>query len=942
MKCKIFKTQYKLIYIIIFMLIQTFLFNISTSFAIENNIVRNEQAIEDGIYIIKSAIDEKYVLDVNQASSDNTANIQLFEYVKENQQKFKIKHIGNGYYTITALHSGKMLDIAYAGKTPGTNVWQHEFNNTDAQKWLIKEVEKNNYNIISKSNGLYLDVDNGIAKNGSNIQVYTGNNSNAQKFKLEKVKENETVEGTQTIEDGIYAIRTALNEKYALDVSQASSANMANIQLFEYVKESQQKFKVKYNGDGYYTITALHSKKAVDVANGGKTSGTNVWQYEQNNSDPQKWVIRETEDGNYNIISKSNGLYLDVNDGIAKNGSNIQVYTENGSNAQKFKFEKVKENEIVEGTKTIEDGTYIIKTVLDEKYVLDVSQASSANMANIQLFEYVKENQQKFKVKYNGDGYYTITALHSKKAVDVANGGKTSGTNVWQYEQNNSDPQKWVIRETEDGNYNIISKSNGLYLDVNDGIAKNGSNIQVYTENGSTAQKFKFEEIKYNIDIDTSKYPGYKEKIELLMEKYPNWKFELLYTGLTFQEVIKGESAVHSRNLVPINYSGEWICPECGTKLYDSGWYCASEKAIAYYMDSRNFLDETNIFQFQDLNEYINGVCTLEGIQSQVNGTYLQGYANTIDTASKNKNVNSYYIVARMLQEQGRQGTVIGKGMDGGDGHTYYNPFNIGASGNGWDQIYANALATAKKYGWNTMQKAIEGGIEFCKKNWLENYKNTLYQNKFDIDVRNGTPLYQHQYMQNLMGAYSEARLMRSMYLNTDKLQSEFTFIIPIYENMGTENAPMPLNSISSSPINVQITADGGVNLRKSASTNSDIIRTIYKGEELLSVERNINGNWHKIITTDGEIGFMSGTYLKQIEDIKNSNYTAKVKTNDGNGCNVRVGPSTRLDKITTLPEGSNVTVVNKGTYNNIDGYNWYRVELDDGRQGFIPEKFLD
>ncbi len=53
--------------------------------------------------------------------------------------------------------------------------------------------------------------------------------------------------------------------------------------------------------------------------------------------------------------------------------------------------------------------------------------------------------------------------------------------------------------------------------------------------------------------------------------------------------------------------------------------------------------------------------------------------------------------------------------MDGGDGKTYYNPFNISANGTGWEQIYANALARAKKEGWDTMQKALEGGIGFCK-----------------------------------------------------------------------------------------------------------------------------------------------------------------------------------------------------------------------------------
>ncbi len=83
-------------------------------------------------------------------------------------------------------------------------------------------------------------------------------------------------------------------------------------------------------------------------------------------------------------------------------------------------------------------------------------------------------------------------------------------------------------------------------------------------------------------------------------------------------------------------------------------------------MDPRNFLDETNVFQFQNLNSYLNGVCSLEGVKSKVSGTFLQNYANDIDTACRNKNVNSYYIVARLLQEQGNAGTTIGKGMNGG------------------------------------------------------------------------------------------------------------------------------------------------------------------------------------------------------------------------------------------------------------------------------------
>ena len=275
-------------------------------------------------------------------------------------------------------------------------------------------------------------------------------------------------------------------------------------------------------------------------------------------------------------------------------------------------------------------------------------------------------------------------------------------------------------------------------------------------------------------------------------------------------------------------------------------------------------------------------------------------------------------------------------------GKTYYNPFNIGASGNGWDNIYATALLTAKSYGWDSMEKAIEGGITFCKKNWLENYQNTLYQNKFDIDTRNGTNLYEHQYMQNLMAAYGEAITLRSMYVNTGKIDSNFTFIIPIYEEMNSNTYQMTVNNSETYPINVKIIANGGLKLRSGASIDSTVLKIISEGEVVLSVQRGINSSWQKVILTDGTIGYMSGTYLQVVDDVINCNYTAKVKTNDGSGCYVRIGPSTNLERLTALIDGTTVTVIDKGIYNNINGYDWCRIIIPDGRQAYMPLKFLE
>ena len=916
-------------------------FNIKESLATENT-----KTIEEGTYVIKSAINDKFVLDIEDASKANGANLQIYQSNGTNAQKFKVKYLNNGYYTIESVNSGKVLDVDDAKKTQGTNVQQYDSNNTDAQKWTIKKNSDGTYSLVSKCNNLYMDVKDGIASNSRNIQVYGGNGTKAQKFKFEKVADsiNYSEKAEKTISDGTYTIKSAINDKFVLDIDNASKSNGANVQIYQSNGTNAQKFKVKYLNNGYYTIESVNSGKVLDVDNAGKNQETNVQQYGANNTDAQKWIIAKNTDGTYSIVSKCNNLYLDVKDGIASSGKNIQVYGGNGTRAQKFKFEVVtnnSESNNVKPQKTIADGTYTIKSSLNTKYVFDIAWGSTQNYGNLQLYQDSTVGQQRFKVKYLGDGYYSITAAHSGRVLDVSNAGKTNGTNVQQYSSNNSDAQKWIIAKNSDGTYSIVSKCNNLYMDVKDGIAGNNRNIQMYSGNGTKAQKFVFVESKNNINIDETKYPGYKEKIQDLIDKHPNWNFELLYTGLKFDNVVAGEYRVHSRNLVPTSYGGEWICSVCGTTLYDSGWYCASEKAIAYYMDSRNFLDETNVFQFQNLNSYLNGVCSLEGVKSKVSGTFLQNYANDIDTACRNKNVNSYYIVARLLQEQGNAGTTIGKGMNGGDGKTYYNPFNIGASGNGWTEIYKNALATAKSYGWDTMEKALEGGIDFCKKNWLENYQNTLYQNKFDIDTRNGTALYEHQYMQNLMGAYSEARTLKSMYANTGKTDANFTFIIPVYEKMNTTAYAMPVNNSEISPINVKVTANGGLYLRESANTSSKQLRLIPQGTVILSVQRGINSNWQKVITEDGVIGYMSGTYLSVVNDVTNCYYTAKVKTNDGSGCKIRVGPSIYLDQITALSDGTEVRVIDKGRYNNIDGYDWCRIQLSDGRQAFMPIKYL-
>ena len=917
------------------------------------NIV-GKKVIEDGIYEIETKVDTNKVIDVYASSKESGANVQIYTRNNTNCQRVNVKYQGDGSYTLSFVHSNKMLDL-YAGLTYNhTNIWQYDSNGSDAQKWIIKDVGNGYYNIISKKSAnsniinKYLTVKNGNKENFTNIEINSGNGtSSSQKFKFNKI---EKLVGKKVIEDGLYEIETGLDSSKTLDVNGASTGNGANVQIYSKNFTNCQKVNIKYNSDGYYTLSFLHSNKVLDVSGGVTADHTNVWQYTSNESDAQKWLIKDAGNGYYNIMPKSSidnmtNKYLTVQNGKNENGANIEINSGNGtSSSQKFKFIKTLKKEI-------EDGVYEVETSLDSNKVLDVSGASTDNGANVQIYSKNNSNCQKLEIKYEEDGYCTLKFAHSNKVLDVYGGQVADHTNVWQYTSNGSNAQKWYIKSLEDGYYNIISKSSNTYLTVANGKNNDGANIEICSGNGTnSSQKFKFNVTKVNIgiNIDTSKYPGYKEKIDELKKNHPTWNFELLYTGLTFGEAVNGEYSKHSANLVPTSSGTEWICPECGTKLYDTGWYGASDKAIAYYMDTRNWLNENGIFQFLNVNLYSSSSVSTSGIQSIVKSTFLENYVDDINTACKNKNVNPYFIISRLIQENGKSGSYTSKGMDGGDGKTYFNPFNLGASGNSRDEVQANALSRAKNEGWDSMEKALEGGISILKTRWLDNYQNTLYLNKFNVDVRKGQQyLYIHQYMQNLIAPYSEGNLLKSYYKQAGKTETELTFIIPVYEGMSSTLSERPSDEkkIEEYPINFVVNTDV-LNFRSSASTSGDKIGTLTNGTVILSIQRGINSNWHHIVTKDGKCGYASGNYLKQINDEVICNYSAYIKTHSSGGTNVRTGPSTTegFSKVAYLADYTQVTVIDDSTYKGYEGSDWVqwsRIILSDGRQAFVPSEYV-
>ena len=137
------------------------------------------------------------------------------------------------------------------------------------------------------------------------------------------------------IEEGVYTIQTALNNDRVLDVTSASSANGANIQIYACNDTLAQKFKITAVTGGYYKIENVSSGKVLDVANGSRASGANVQQYSWNGTDGQLWRFMNAGNGKYYIQSKL-GTVLDVKNGGTNSGNNVQTYKLNQTDAQKW------------------------------------------------------------------------------------------------------------------------------------------------------------------------------------------------------------------------------------------------------------------------------------------------------------------------------------------------------------------------------------------------------------------------------------------------------------------------------------------------------------------------------------------------------------------------------------------------------------------------------
>ena len=269
---------------------------------------------------------------------------------------------------------------------------------------------------------------------------------------------------------------------------------------------------------------------------------------------------------------------------------------------------------------------------------------------------------------------------------------------------------------------------------------------------------------------------SYKTKLRALHKAHPNWVFTAYKTNISWSYAL-GKQTKNGVSLVSKVFPKSY---RSGSKQIEPGWYNASSKVVAYYMDPRNFLNEKSVYMFEDLS-YKPAYQTKSVVSSVLAPSKLPscGFtANIFVKAGSKNNTSPVFLAARARQENGNGGKAVNGSTSLGK---VYNPFNIGAFG-GTNPMY-NGLLYAKAKGWNTPTKAVEGGAAALAKNYIKRGQYTGYYQRFN--VRNGKgSVGTHQYMTNIMAASTEASMTKSSYKSYKLTDKPLVFEIPIYSSM--------------------------------------------------------------------------------------------------------------------------------------------------------------
>lgn len=215
---------------------------------------------------------------------------------------------------------------------------------------------------------------------------------------------------------------------------------------------------------------------------------------------------------------------------------------------------------------------------------------------------------------------------------------------------------------------------------------------------------------------------------------------------------------------------------------------------------SRHQFGEAEYYQFAVLSDGYSGKVTADQLNSFIDNmvvyqessrgcrSKLRGAGQYIIDAAKKWNVNEVYLLAHAALESAWGCSSLAQGTVGGY-EGFFNFYGIGA----YDLDPNNGgAALAKREGWNTVEKALDGAAGWISKNYVNptvssakdsGAQNTLYKMKWDLQRAVSQGDVWHQYATSITWPVGIANVMSNYYSFSGLSMADtgLRFEIPLY-----------------------------------------------------------------------------------------------------------------------------------------------------------------
>ena len=463
----------------------------------------HEGTVADGTYCITTSLNDAYSFDVRGGTTKYGAQIILYKAKVSQNQRWEIHNVGGGYVTIRAAASKRYLQIEEA--KGGTKLVQGDTEETGdrRQLWIVAREDDGTYSFTSGLNSSYvLNVRHGakalVNDHPIEIIAYRRNATLAanERWTLQvtqDILDSEAAAHAGDLADGLYLVASASNASKVLDLRRASLNNGARIIAYAKTPAINQVWKVSHDASGYATIVSAWSGKALDVRGGKAADGAEIIQWTaKTNARNQQWIIAQQQDGSYSLTSALTSwrYVFDLNGSVGV----LREAQLAANQGRSWTFEAAPEQLV--HYYDIEDGTYFIKTALNETKNVDKTLDASAKTKYVNLWDASGSKNQLWKLTHDKQGFVHLTNVRDNLELGYAAGRTVES----------GESSRWIVKDNGNGRYVIAYGDTGKVLDVSRSSTANGAKVITYRSTGAVNQQWLLVQDYGFVTIDGEQY----------------------------------------------------------------------------------------------------------------------------------------------------------------------------------------------------------------------------------------------------------------------------------------------------------------------------------------------------------------------------------------------------------------------------------------------------